>query len=180
MEQKASSSSSLLMEPIYFGPSPVLIEPNQRPVSLRSITIYIPQSRLNIQNSLIHLKLRLRLNCRRWSVDQSLGVWPSFGAHDQFFLIFSSSESFLIVRWGALSDDRTRLQFALQSIIGPGRSWPMTILRCLIGDCTSCTPLYWVPFLSPLTTRRNYGRGTLTRLHTCIFRINILHSFWPH
>jgi hypothetical protein len=30
----------------------------------------------------------------------------------------------------------------------------------------SYTPGHWVPFLSPLTTRRDYGGGILTRLHT--------------
>jgi hypothetical protein len=31
---------------------------------------------------------------------------------------------------------------------------------------TSYTPGHWVPLLSPLTTRRDYGLGILTRLHT--------------
>jgi hypothetical protein len=35
----------------------------------------------------------------------------------------------------------------------PGTGWP------------SYTPGHWVPFLSPLTTRRDYGGGILTRLH---------------
>jgi hypothetical protein len=30
----------------------------------------------------------------------------------------------------------------------------------------SYTPGHWVPFLSPLTTRRDYGGGILTSLHT--------------
>jgi hypothetical protein len=37
---------------------------------------------------------------------------------------------------------------------------PITILYRLIWDC--------VPFMSPLTTRRDYGGGILTRLHTVI------------
>jgi hypothetical protein len=36
--------------------------------------------------------------------------------------------------------------------------WPITIHCRLIRDC--------VPFLSPLTTRRDYGGSILTRLHT--------------
>jgi hypothetical protein len=36
--------------------------------------------------------------------------------------------------WGALSDDRTGLQFAAQTLNGPSRSKPVTILYCLIWD----------------------------------------------
>jgi hypothetical protein len=36
----------------------------------------------------------------------------------------------------------------------PGTGWP------------SYTPGHWVPFLSPLTTRRDYGGSILPRLHT--------------
>jgi hypothetical protein len=41
--------------------------------------------------------------------------------------------------------------------------------------CPSYTPGHWVPFLSPLTTRRDYGGGILTRLHTghCIEHVEI-------
>jgi hypothetical protein len=42
--------------------------------------------------------------------------------------------------------------------IQPGHWGPITILYCLIWDC--------VPFLSPLTTRRDCGGGILSRLHT--------------
>jgi hypothetical protein len=48
----------------------------------------------------------------------------------------------------------------------PGTEWP------------SYTPGHWVTFLSPLTTRRDYGGGILTRLHTgtqLIFLRNHLH-----
>jgi hypothetical protein len=34
--------------------------------------------------------------------------------------------------WGALSDERTGLQFAVQSLSGPSRAEPVTILYCLI------------------------------------------------
>jgi hypothetical protein len=34
--------------------------------------------------------------------------------------------------WGALSDERTGLQFAVQSLNGPSRSEPVTILYCLM------------------------------------------------
>jgi hypothetical protein len=36
--------------------------------------------------------------------------------------------------WGALSDERTRLQFEVQSLNGQSRSEPVTILYCLIWD----------------------------------------------
>jgi hypothetical protein len=36
--------------------------------------------------------------------------------------------------WGALSDERTGLQFAVQSLNGPSRAEPVTILNCLIWD----------------------------------------------
>jgi hypothetical protein len=34
--------------------------------------------------------------------------------------------------WGALSDERTGLQFAMQSLNGPSRAEPVTIPYCLI------------------------------------------------
>jgi hypothetical protein len=37
-----------------------------------------------------------------------------------------------IVSWGALSAKRTGLQFAVQSLNGPSRLEPVTILYCLI------------------------------------------------
>jgi hypothetical protein len=36
--------------------------------------------------------------------------------------------------WGALSDERTGLQFAVYSLNGPSRSEPVTVLYCLIRD----------------------------------------------
>jgi hypothetical protein len=36
--------------------------------------------------------------------------------------------------WGTLSDERTGLQFAVQSLNGPSRAEPVTILYCLIWD----------------------------------------------
>jgi hypothetical protein len=34
--------------------------------------------------------------------------------------------------WGALSDERTGLQFAVQTLNGPSRAEPVTILYCVI------------------------------------------------
>jgi hypothetical protein len=39
--------------------------------------------------------------------------------------------------WGALSDERTGLQFAVQSLNGPSCAEPVTILYCLISDSPS-------------------------------------------
>jgi hypothetical protein len=36
--------------------------------------------------------------------------------------------------WGALSDERMDLQFAVYSLNGPSRAEPVTILYCLISD----------------------------------------------
>jgi hypothetical protein len=48
----------------------------------------------------------------------------------------------------------------------PGTGWP------------SYTPGHWVPFPSPLTTRRDYGGGILTRLHTGFAAACITHGFY--
>jgi hypothetical protein len=39
--------------------------------------------------------------------------------------------------WGVLSDERTCLQFAVQSLNGPSRAEPVTILCCLIWDSSN-------------------------------------------
>jgi hypothetical protein len=39
--------------------------------------------------------------------------------------------------WDALSDERTGLQFAVQSLNGPSRAEPVTILYCLIWDSSN-------------------------------------------
>jgi hypothetical protein len=43
-------------------------------------------------------------------------------------------ESYGLGSCGALSDERTGLQFAVQSLSGPSRAEPVTILCCLIWD----------------------------------------------
>jgi hypothetical protein len=47
----------------------------------------------------------------------------------------------------------------MQSVGGKSREGLITIHYCLIWE-------YWVPFPSPLTTRRDYGGSILTLLHT--------------
>jgi hypothetical protein len=73
--------------------------------------------------------------------------------------------------WGAPSDERMRLQFAVQSLNAPRCAEPLTILYCLIWDpsnledqvplfisprtrVASYTPGHWVPFTLLLATRR--------------------------
>jgi hypothetical protein len=58
----------------------------------------------------------------------------------------------------ALPDERTGLQFLLQSVSVAGGSGAITTLCCLIWDC--------VPFLSPLNDSQDYGGGILARLQT--------------
>jgi hypothetical protein len=77
-----------------------------------------------------------------------------------------------------------------QSLLGQSTAELTTIFYCLIWDSPtwrarslylyppgtgwpSYTPRHWVPFMSPLTTRRDCGGGILTRLHTGLERINV-------
>jgi hypothetical protein len=84
--------------------------------------------------------------------------------------------------WGALSDERKGLQFAVQSLNGPSRAEPVTILYCLIRDSPNLKGQVPV-FISPrnrvaqLNLRaqgslyvtsydlQGHGAGILTRLH---------------
>jgi hypothetical protein len=71
-----------------------------------------------------------------------------------YLVLLFSADNYLIILPKASSLTRRRV-CSLQwnhSLV------PITILYCLIWDC--------VPFLSPITTRRDYGGGILTRLHT--------------
>jgi hypothetical protein len=45
----------------------------------------------------------------------------------------------------ALSDERTGLQYAVQSLNGPGRAEPVTILYCLILDSPNLVPVFIPP-----------------------------------
>jgi hypothetical protein len=95
-------------------------------------------------------------SCGRQTVDQfvlvsGLPLKPS----TRFYLVLLfSADNYLIILSMASSLTRKRvcsLQWNHPLV-------PITILYCLIRDC--------VPFLSPLTTRRDYGGGIQTRLHT--------------
>jgi hypothetical protein len=61
--------------------------------------------------------------------------------------------------WGALSDERTDLQFAVQWVIGPSHVEPVTILYCLIWDYPNLEGQ--VPVcISPGTGWPSYTPGT--------------------
>jgi hypothetical protein len=74
-------------------------------------------------------------------------------------LIGITVEVFLPASTRGLSDERTGLQFVVQSVSGQSRRGLISIHYCLVWD-------HWVPFTSPLTTRRDHGGSILTRLHT--------------
>jgi hypothetical protein len=108
------------------------------------------------------LQFRLKSNsswscsCGRQSVDQL--IWVSglpLGPLTRFYLaLLFSADNYLIFLSKASSLTRKRvciLQWN-HSLV------PITVLYRLIWDC--------VPFLSPLTMRRDYGGSILTRLHT--------------
>jgi hypothetical protein len=72
------------------------------------------------------------------TVSQSvyLGVEPTLGLVTRYYFL---SEGFclkvaVLFLWGALSDERTGVQFAVKSLNGPSRAEPVTILYCLIWD----------------------------------------------
>jgi hypothetical protein len=76
-----------------------------------------------------------KLLCDWRSVSQSvcLCVEPTLGLVTRYYLL---AEGFclkfaVLSLWGALSDERTGLQFAAQSLNGPSRAEPVTILHCL-------------------------------------------------
>jgi hypothetical protein len=84
---------------------------------------------------------------------------PLWGPWPDFTFSFLLPEKCFDLRFGALSDDRTGLQFVVQSVSGQSRGGLIAIHYCLILD-------YSVPFPSPLTICRDYGGSILTRLHT--------------
>jgi hypothetical protein len=102
-----------------------------------------------------------------------LGVEPTLGLVTRYCFL---SEGFCLkvevfFLWGAFSDERTDLRFAVQELNGPSCARLVTIL--IVSSETppnletrfpylyplgtgwpSYTPGNWVPFASPLTTRR--------------------------
>jgi hypothetical protein len=113
----------------------------------------------------------VKLICDRQSVGQF--VWVSglpMGPLTRFYLVLLfSADNYLIFLPKASSLTRRRVC----SLQWNHSLFPITILYCLIWDC--------VPFLSPLTTRRDCGGGILTRLHTGnLFVILWNRDDWDH
>jgi hypothetical protein len=96
----------------------------------------------------------------RWSVDQFVLVSGSpLGPMTRFYPYpFFSDDCFIVLPVGCplWREDGSATYSATTDWSG---HWgPITIHYRLVWDC--------VPFLSPLTTRRDYGGSILTRLHT--------------
>jgi hypothetical protein len=95
-------------------------------------------------------------SCSRLTVEQL--IWVSglpLGPLTRFYLalLFSSDSYFILLsKASSLTRKRVCSLHCNHSLV------PITVLYHLIWD--------WVPFLTPLTTRRDYGGGILTRLHT--------------
>jgi hypothetical protein len=90
----------------------------------------------------------------------SLGVGHPFGAHDQIFLFsFLLLNNCFALHLGAPSDEKTGSVICSAICQWSESRRLITIHYCLIWD-------YWVPYSSPLMTRRDYGGSILTRLHT--------------
>jgi hypothetical protein len=75
--------------------------------------------------------------------------------------------------WNALSDERTGLQFAVQSLNGPSRSEPVTIIYCLMWDHQTWRATF--PYLYPPRT----GRPSYTPGHHVLAReVHYILSHW--
>jgi hypothetical protein len=84
----------------------------------------------------------------------------SLGPMTRGFVFLSFAGQLLCsLSWGALYDERTGLKFVVQCVGGQSLGRLINVYYCLIWD-------YWVPFLSFLTTRRDFGGSILTSLHT--------------
>jgi hypothetical protein len=119
--------------------------------------------------SVLTLKLQLKLIYDRQSVGQFVLVpGTHLGPVTNFFSLFEISfRQLLVCYFAAPSLTRGRVCNLLyncfwalpeQSLLGRSPTEPTAIFYCLIWDC--------VPSSSPLTTRRDYGGGIVTRLHT--------------
>jgi hypothetical protein len=71
-----------------------------------------------------------------WSVSQPayLGVEATLGLVTSYYFLSEGCclKFAVLFPWGALSDERTRLQFAVQSLNGPSRAETVTIRHCPI------------------------------------------------
>jgi hypothetical protein len=98
--------------------------------------------------------VELSLSYGRRSVYLHLGIGLLFGGHDQIL-------SLSFVEWQLLCCSSCRAPSLMRGRVCnlQCNHWgPITIHYPLIWDC--------VPSSSPLTARRDYGGGILTRLHT--------------
>jgi hypothetical protein len=61
-------------------------------------------------------------------------VEPTLGPVTRYYFLSEGCcvKVAVLLLWGDLSDERTDLQFAVQSLNGPSRTEPVTILYCLI------------------------------------------------
>jgi hypothetical protein len=88
-------------------------------------------NRVHITPSEVEVEVRLRL-----TVGQSvwLGVEPTLGLVTRYYFLSEGCclKFAVLFLWGALSGERTGLQFAVQSLNGPSRAEHVTILHCLI------------------------------------------------
>jgi hypothetical protein len=84
---------------------------------------------LHMQNRKVKVTLQLMIS---WSV--CLGVEPTLGLMTRYYFLSEGCclKVAVLFLCGALSDERMGLQFAVQSLSGPGRAEPVTILYCLI------------------------------------------------
>jgi hypothetical protein len=99
----------------------------------------------------------------RPTIGQSLclGVETTWGLVTRYYFLSECCclKFAVLFLWGALSDERTGLEFAVQSINGPTRAEPVTILYCLIWDPPNLAGQVPV-FISP--------RNGLVQLNPCV------------
>jgi hypothetical protein len=101
------------------------------------------------------------------SVSQYVLVWSTLvGLETRYYFLSECCcmKFAVLYLWGALSDERTGLQFAGQSFNGPSRSEPVTILYYLIWDSPNLKGQVPV-FISPRNrVAQSYPRalGSLT------------------
>jgi hypothetical protein len=112
--------------------------------------------------------VELSLSYGRRSVDQFILVSGSpLGPMTRFYpYLFFSDNCFIVLHVGRplWREDGSVTYSAIADWSG---HWgPITIQYSLIWDCTS------IPTSSPLTTRRDYGGGILTRLHTGMYLVH--------
>jgi hypothetical protein len=108
---------------------------------------------------------RSKLLCNWWSV--CLGIEPTLGPATRYYFL---SECWclkvaVLFLWGALCNEMTSLQFAVQSLNGLNHSEPVTILYCLIWDSPNLegqVPMHMYPsetgWLSP---KSRYNQQTV-------------------